>query len=129
MWAYEGLWCKILPGRADQRAIVEELPPPPAAGASPDSVLLVFAAHELRPAADRAALFAEAARVLRPGGRLVPVEHLRDTANTALVGPGPWHFRPRATRLGHAAAAGPRPVAGRRIGGLVTAFAFRRPGA
>ncbi|WP_206670877.1 DoxX-like family protein [Streptomyces sp. CB01881] len=26
MWGYEGLWCKIFPGRADQRAIVEGLP-------------------------------------------------------------------------------------------------------
>ncbi|MFF1904498.1 DoxX-like family protein [Kitasatospora sp. NPDC058218] len=26
MWGYEGLWCKIYPGRADQRAIVEGLP-------------------------------------------------------------------------------------------------------
>jgi uncharacterized membrane protein YphA (DoxX/SURF4 family) len=26
MWWYEGFWCKVFPGRADQRAIVEGLP-------------------------------------------------------------------------------------------------------
>ncbi|MGW3046070.1 DoxX-like family protein [Kitasatospora sp. NPDC001159] len=26
MWGYEGFWCKIFPGRDDQRAIVEGLP-------------------------------------------------------------------------------------------------------
>ncbi|GAA2808004.1 DoxX-like family protein [Kitasatospora sp. CM 4170] len=33
MWGYEGLWCKIFPGRADQRAIVEGLPLLPDAAA------------------------------------------------------------------------------------------------
>ncbi|MGW4896085.1 class I SAM-dependent methyltransferase, partial [Kitasatospora sp. NPDC004240] len=98
----------------------------PAADASLDSVLVVFAAHELRRAADRAALFTEAVRVLRPGGSLVLVEHLRDAANTVVYGPGAWHFRPRATWLGHAAAAGLHPAAERRIAVLVTAFTFRR---
>ncbi|MFJ9950815.1 class I SAM-dependent methyltransferase [Kitasatospora sp. NPDC091207] len=101
----------------------------PAATGSLDSVLAVFSAHELRRAADRAALFAEAARVLRPGGTFVVVEHLRDAANLAVYGPGAWHFLPRATWLGHAAGAGLRPVTERRIAGLVTAFAFRRAAA
>ncbi|WP_395298078.1 class I SAM-dependent methyltransferase [Kitasatospora hibisci] len=101
----------------------------PAPSGSQDSVLAVFAAHELRRPADRAALFAEVARVLRPGGSLVLVEHLRNAANTAVFGPGAWHFLPRATWLAHAAEAGLRPAAERRIAGLVTAFVFRRSGA
>ncbi|MFJ3792681.1 class I SAM-dependent methyltransferase [Kitasatospora sp. NPDC090091] len=101
----------------------------PAASGSQDSVLAVFAAHELRRPADRAALFAEVARVLRPGGSLVLVEHLRDAANTAVYGPGAWHFLPRSTWLAHAAEAGLEPSAERRIAGLVTAFAFRRAAA
>ncbi|GAA2115942.1 hypothetical protein GCM10009759_61130 [Kitasatospora saccharophila] len=33
MWWYEGFWCKVFPGRADQRAIVEGLPLLPAGAA------------------------------------------------------------------------------------------------
>ncbi|MBV6701679.1 hypothetical protein [Kitasatospora aureofaciens] len=54
-------------------------------------------------------------------------EHLRDAANTAVYGPGAWHFLTRGTWLAHAAEAGLQPAAERRIAGLVTAFAFRNP--
>ncbi|MFJ7908934.1 class I SAM-dependent methyltransferase [Kitasatospora sp. NPDC096204] len=99
----------------------------PAGTGELDTVFAVFAAHELRRPADRTALFTEAARALRPGGTLLLVEHLRDAANTAVYGPGAWHFLPRATWLRHAAEAGLHPAAERRIAGLVTAFAFRKP--
>ncbi|MFF2043608.1 DoxX-like family protein [Kitasatospora sp. NPDC058170] len=35
MWGYEGLWCKIFPGRADQRGIVEGVPLLPEAAVTP----------------------------------------------------------------------------------------------
>lgn len=100
----------------------------PAGTASVDAVFAFFAAHELRRPADRERLFAECARVLRPGGRLVVAEHLRDAANAAAFGPGAWHFYPRAEWLRLAAGAGLEPAAERRIAGLVTAFAFEKPG-
>ncbi|MFE2851151.1 class I SAM-dependent methyltransferase [Streptomyces lavendulae] len=98
----------------------------PVATGSRDTVLAVFAAHELRLAADREALFAEITRTLRPGGTLVLVEHLRDRANTAAFGPGAWHFMPRHEWLRLARGAGLHPVAETRIAHLVTGFTFRR---
>ncbi len=109
---------RTLPGRPDHL---------PAATGSADTVLAVFAAHELRRAGDRHRLFAECVRVLRPGGRLVLVEHLRDAANTAVYGPGAQHFFPRRVWLRAATGAGLHLTAQRRIGGLVTAFVFAAP--
>lgn len=106
-----------VPGRPDAL-------PVPSAGA--DAVLLVFAAHELRRARDRERLFAECARLLRPGGTLLLAEHLRDAPNTAVFGPGAWHFLPRAEWLRLAAHAGLRRRAERRVAHLVTAFAFTK---
>ncbi|MET7289391.1 methyltransferase domain-containing protein [Streptomyces sp. NPDC005573] len=106
-----------LPGRAGA------LPVP---DASADAVLLFFAAHELRCRAERGRLFAECARALRPGGSIVLVEHLRDPANTAVFGPGAWHFYPRREWLRLADETGLRLAAERRIAGLVTAFSFTR---
>ncbi|MFE6886784.1 class I SAM-dependent methyltransferase [Streptomyces sp. NPDC057694] len=98
----------------------------PAPSADADAVLLVFAAHELRRARDREHLFAECARLLRPGGTLLVAEHLRNVPNTAAFGPGAWHFLPRKEWLRLAAHAGLRHQAERRVAHLVTAFAFTK---
>ena len=72
----------------------------PVASGSQDTVFAVFAAHELRHRAHLKALFDEIARVLRPGGTLVLVEHLRNAAATVVYGPGAWHFRPAPSGCG-----------------------------
>lgn len=67
---------------------------------------LLFAAHELRSPAAREALFAELLRVLQPGGRLILVEHVRDSANFLAFGPGFMHFMPRGEWLRLASCSG-----------------------
>jgi SAM-dependent methyltransferase len=69
----------------------------PVPAASVDAAFLLLSAHELRTNAARGALFAELHRVLRPAGRVIVAEHLRDCANFAAFGPGFLHFMSRRT--------------------------------
>lgn len=62
-----------------------------------DAVFAILAAHEIREPADRAAFFAQVRRVLRPGGRFILLEHLRDPANFIAFGPQFVHFYSRRT--------------------------------
>ena len=69
----------------------------PVETASADVVFGLLAIHELRSEPQRTAWFAEAKRCLREGGRVVLVEHVRDTANFLAFGPGFLHFHSRAS--------------------------------
>jgi SAM-dependent methyltransferase len=62
-----------------------------------DTIFITFAAHEVRPLHDQRALFKELHRVLAAGGRLVVTEHMLDSANVGVYGPGAFHFQ-RAAR-------------------------------
>lgn len=67
----------------------------PFESATVDTVFAIFAAHELRRHAQRAAFFGEMTRVLTAGGEAVVIEHARDAWNFLAFGPGFLHFFPR----------------------------------
>lgn len=69
-----------------------------------DAIFLIFAAHEIRHTDVRLQFFVELKRTLKPGGRVLIVEHLRDWKNFIAYGPGCIHFQTRGTW--HRAAAG-----------------------
>jgi SAM-dependent methyltransferase len=57
-----------------------------------EAIVVAFSAHEVRDRSAREAFFRELRRALRPGGRALVVEHLRDFANFFAYGPGFLHF-------------------------------------
>lgn len=68
----------------------------PLADASADAIFGLLAIHEFRSVEQRSRWFTEARRCLKPGGRIVLAEHLRDPANFAAFGPGFLHFHSAA---------------------------------
>ncbi len=71
----------------------------PVESASQDAVLALSAAHEIRGDGKRVLFFREARRVLRPEGRLVVIEQLRDLPNVLCFGFAALHFLSYSTWL------------------------------
>lgn len=77
----------------------------PLEGDACDAIIVAFVAHEIRDQNARECFFGELRRCVRPGGRVVLVEHLRDVNNFLAFGPGWLHFQPRSEWLRLAARA------------------------
>lgn len=69
----------------------------PVDSASADVVFGLLAIHEFRTEEQRTAWLREAKRALRPTGRVILVEHVRDLANFVAFGPGFLHFHSPAS--------------------------------
>jgi SAM-dependent methyltransferase len=90
----------------DPDATVADLRRLPLADNQYDALFLIFAAHEIRHPDARRQFFTELKRALKPGGRVLIVEHLRDWKNFIAYGPGCFHFQSRATWHGAASGSG-----------------------
>jgi SAM-dependent methyltransferase len=91
-----------------------------------DTVFVIFAAHELRRAAQREQFFREVARVLTPGGEVMVMEHARDAWNFLAFGPVFLHFFPRRAWRQAARQAGLDVRTERGMTRFVHAFLLRR---
>jgi SAM-dependent methyltransferase len=92
-----------------------------------DAIVVAFTAHEIRDRGAREVFFDELRRSLRPGGKVLVVEHLRDLANFVAFGPGCLHFVGRGEWLRLAAHARLAVVSETRITPWVMALTLERP--
>lgn len=99
----------------------------PVADASADMVFLLFAAHEIRDNAERVRFFRELHRVMRPGGRVIIAEHLRDLPNFLAYTIGFFHFLPRSVWYATFRSAGFTQIAEAKVNPFVTSFTLTKP--
>jgi ubiquinone/menaquinone biosynthesis C-methylase UbiE len=66
---------------------------------SVDVVFLILAAHEIRNENERIQFFKELKRIIRPEGKIVVTEHLRDAMNYFAYNIGALHFHSESTWL------------------------------
>ncbi|MBA3935923.1 MAG: methyltransferase domain-containing protein [Planctomycetes bacterium] len=81
------------PTPGSERVAPAALPLP---SASADRIFVIFAAHEIRDQPTRLAFFRELRRALKPHGRVIVMEHVRDLANVLAYTIGALHFHSRA---------------------------------
>jgi ubiquinone/menaquinone biosynthesis C-methylase UbiE len=92
-----------------------------------DVVYCNFSLHEIESNADRDTLFAEFARILKPGGRLLIAEHSRDLLNLLAFGPGAMSFFSQNIWENHLQKAGLNIEHHEKWRGLVHLWVARRP--
>lgn len=92
-----------------------------------DAIIVAFTAHEIRDPSLRERFFEELMRCVRPGGRVVVVEHVRDTTNFLAFGPGWLHFLPRREWLRLAAKTGFGVACATRVTPWILALSLEKP--
>lgn len=92
-----------------------------------DLVLLIFAAHEIRNEDERTRFFKECKRVLKDGGHIAVVEHLRDLPNALAYNIGVFHFHTAQTWTDTFKAAGLAVKDSRKINAFVHLYILGKP--
>ncbi len=98
----------------------------PLPDATADVVFLTLAAHEIRDAHERAIFFNELHRVLKPDGKIIVTEHLRNLPNFIAYNIGFFHFLPRRAWVRTFAASGFGIVNERNIATFITSFTLSK---
>jgi len=93
-----------------------------------DRIFVILSAHEIRDADERKAFFSELNRSLAASGRIVVVEHLRDTANYMAYNVGALHFHSRSAWLSTFRSARLTVEAETKITPFITAFLLNKNG-
>lgn len=87
-----------------------------------DVVFAVFSLHEIRNNSERQVFFTELARVLKPGGSIVLIEHIRDFPNFMAYTVGCFHFLSKQTWLASIKGTGLQASKTRKLNPFVTAL-------
>ncbi len=98
----------------------------PLPDATADVVLLTLAAHEIRDAHERIVFFNELHRVLKPDGKIIITEHLRNLPNFIAYNIGFFHFLTRRAWVSTFAASGFSIVNERNIATFITSFTLTK---
>ena len=100
----------------------------PVSAASAEAVFVILSAHEIRDAAERTAFFLELKRGIKPFGKIIVTEHLRNVPNFLAYTIGFFHFLSRNTWLRTFKAAGLTIVAEQKITPFITTFVLQQHG-
>ncbi len=93
-----------------------------------DTIFLIFAAHEIRNDQERVIFFKELRRCLKPSGKIVVTEHLRNWPNFLAYNIGFFHFLSKASWLKTFSDAGLGLVAENKITPFISTFILTKNG-
>ena len=93
-----------------------------------DTIFLIFAAHEIRHDEERIVFFKELNRCLKPSGKIIVTEHLRDWSNFLAYNIGFFHFLSKTSWLKTFANAGVTLVTENKITPFISTFILTKNG-
>ncbi len=95
---------------------------------SVDTIFLIFAAHEIRNDEERVVFYKELKRYLKPSGKIIVTEHLRDWPNFLAYNIGFFHFLSKKSWFKTFANAGLVLVAENKITPFISTFILTKNG-
>jgi ubiquinone/menaquinone biosynthesis C-methylase UbiE len=95
---------------------------------SADKIFTILSAHEIRNEKERITFFKELYRVLKPNGKVIVTEHLRDTANFLAYNIGFFHFHSKGVWMKTFRSSGLQLVEEIKITPFITTFILEKNG-